>query len=248
MTKLTLNALAERITLLEAKNLTNSYKIEIQELEEGFAPIAAHNTDAGHDLKIRPIETSGLVYSKLRMYLNPSAVGKSFSELPPLYINGQYINWFNIGNSNRFDYVSNLIESYKTKPAICLAEHTDKDHCKTKVGVGFKIKLPELFKIAGWTVTMLIASRSGLSYKGIRVLNSPGVIDASYTGEIKIALENIGFGVHIFDKGAKLGQALILPCISLNKENTILVNSLAETTRGSSGFGSTGVIFQTLNE
>jgi dUTP pyrophosphatase len=242
MTKPTLASLEARLAALENQNkLSDIYTIKIQELEAGYAPVTAHDTDAGHDLKIRPTETNETLYEKLKMYINPSGVGKSFDELPILHIDGRSINWYEVGASNRYDFITGLIQHYQKNPAICLGEYTDKKTCQMKVGVGFKIQLPEIYKVTGWTVSMLLTSRSGLSFSGIKVLNSPGVIDAEYRGEVQVALENTRPGIHIFSKGVKIAQALIVPCISLSNQNTVLVDSLDDTERGSSGFGSTGI-------
>ena len=83
-----------------------------------------------------------------------------------------------------------------------------------------------------------IRPRSGLAAKnGITVLNTPGTIDADYRGELKIILINHGQIDFTITRGMRIAQMVIA-----KYEHVILeeANSLDETTRGASGFGSTG--------
>ncbi len=84
--------------------------------------------------------------------------------------------------------------------------------------------------------TGLIWPRSGLAVKkGIDVL--AGVIDATYRGEIKVALINLGQEAVVISTGDKIAQLLIQKVdITLLVE----VDDLDETTRNAGGFGSTG--------
>jgi len=82
----------------------------------------------------------------------------------------------------------------------------------------------------------LIWDKSGLAVKsGITVL--AGVIDATYRGEIKVALLNTGKEVHEFSAGDKIAQMLIQNFESVTVEE----GELDETERGANNFGSTGV-------
>jgi dUTP pyrophosphatase len=83
-----------------------------------------------------------------------------------------------------------------------------------------------------------IRPRSGLAAKnGITVLNTPGTIDADYRGELKVILINHGQIDFTITRGMRIAQMVIA-----KYEHVILeeANSLDETTRGASGFGSTG--------
>lgn len=84
-----------------------------------------------------------------------------------------------------------------------------------------------------------IRSRSGLSTKGLVVANSPGTIDCDYRGEIKaIMINHSNTPIMIFD-GDRIVQAVLAPYIRAEFElDTVGVD---ETSRGESGFGSTGV-------
>lgn len=100
------------------------------------------------------------------------------------------------------------------------------------ISAGFAIEIPPgLFG--------LVAPRSGLATKGIVLKNVLGVIDSDYRGELKVALCNTtesSFTVNPLDR---IAQLLILPCIS-NVRYT-MVQELSQTTRGTGGFGSTGI-------
>lgn len=96
---------------------------------------------------------------------------------------------------------------------------------------GLSIELPDGY-------AALVCSRSGLAAKhGIHVLNSPGVIDSDYRGEIGVILHNAGGNDVIFRAGDRIAQLMIVPVLSVD---WVSVDALGETDRGSGGFGSTG--------
>lgn len=83
-----------------------------------------------------------------------------------------------------------------------------------------------------------IRSRSGLSSKGIFVLNAPGTIDADFRGEIQVILYNIG------DQDFEIKQNDRIAQIVFSKFEQIefkIITKLTETKRGENGFGSTGI-------
>jgi dUTP pyrophosphatase len=83
----------------------------------------------------------------------------------------------------------------------------------------------------------LVWDKSGIATKtGVTTL--AGVIDASYRGEIKIALYNTSDRPQTIAAGQKIAQLLIQPVVQAELTE---VSNLTETTRGSGGFGSTGV-------
>jgi dUTP pyrophosphatase len=101
------------------------------------------------------------------------------------------------------------------------------------VSTGVRFGIPNGYEIQ-------VRSRSGLAAKsGVFVLNSPGTVDASYTGEVKVVLANFGHNsVHV-QKGDRIAQAVLAP---VEKAQFVVVDKLSEeTTRGEGGFGSTGV-------
>jgi dUTP pyrophosphatase len=82
-----------------------------------------------------------------------------------------------------------------------------------------------------------IFPRSGLSIKhGIGLLNSVGVIDSDYRGEIKVGVINQIDKEYTIEHGERIAQMVIMP-VSLPE--IIEVDELDETERGAGGFGST---------
>ena len=85
----------------------------------------------------------------------------------------------------------------------------------------------------------MVCSRSGLTLKnGIHVLNSPGIIDSDYRGEVKCILHNCSKNTFTVMNNTKIAQLLII------KHETITwteANDLSNTDRGIKGFGSTGI-------
>ena len=71
----------------------------------------------------------------------------------------------------------------------------------------------------------------------ISVLNTPGTIDADYRGELGVILINHGKEPFTVTPGMRIAQLIVAPVL---QANFILANELAETTRGSGGFGHTG--------
>jgi len=101
----------------------------------------------------------------------------------------------------------------------------------TLIPTGLKFAIP-----AGYEIQ--VRPRSGLALKHqITVLNTPGTIDADYRGELGIILINLGQKPFVITPGMRIAQLILAPVF---KANFILANELAETTRGSGGFGHTG--------
>lgn len=98
------------------------------------------------------------------------------------------------------------------------------------VPTGTKTAIPEGY--AG-----LVCPRSGLAAKhGITVLNTPGIIDAGYRGDIGVVLINHGPKPFEVSAGDRIAQLLIVPYTPL----TPVGRPLDTTDRGNNGFGSTG--------
>lgn len=81
----------------------------------------------------------------------------------------------------------------------------------------------------------LIKSKSGLNVN--HGLTAEGVIDAHYTGTIRVKLYNHTHEPYKFRAGDKIAQLVIVPCLLPELE---VVDALPETDRGDGGFGSTG--------
>ncbi|MCZ4280986.1 dUTP diphosphatase [Kiloniella laminariae] len=87
-----------------------------------------------------------------------------------------------------------------------------------------------------------IRPRSGLALKhGITLVNTPGTIDADYRGEIGVIMINLGHEPFTIQRGNKIAQMVIAPCLQAGWQP---VTSLNQTIRGDGGFGSTGAMVQ----
>jgi dUTP pyrophosphatase len=85
----------------------------------------------------------------------------------------------------------------------------------------------------------LVLPRSGLASKhGVTCINSPGLIDAGYRGEVRVALVNLDPEYeYVVHPGDRIAQLVIVPVPSVNFR---VVEELPEATRGDGGFGSSG--------
>jgi dUTP pyrophosphatase len=114
-----------------------------------------------------------------------------------------------------------------------------------KTGVAFGI--PEGFEIQ-------VRPRSGLSLKTpLRVANTPGTVDADYTGECCVIMTNtapeadhnklcdydtpVNANTQLIKRGDRIAQAVLCPVTIPELEE---VEELGQTDRGTGGFGSTG--------
>jgi dUTP pyrophosphatase len=98
------------------------------------------------------------------------------------------------------------------------------------VGTGLAVEIPEGY--AGF-----VQPRSGLAARhGIGVVNSPGLIDSGYRGEISVVLLNTD-AEHAFDvePGMRIAQLVIAPVASAR---LVEVHELVASERGERGFGS----------
>ena len=96
------------------------------------------------------------------------------------------------------------------------------------VDTGVHMEIPEGY-------VGMLKSKSGLNVN--RGVITEGVIDAGYTGSIKVKLYNLGKDIQYFRRGDKIAQLVILPIVTPALK---LVDKFEETERGDNGFGSTG--------
>ena len=86
-----------------------------------------------------------------------------------------------------------------------------------------------------------VRPRSGLALKyGVTVLNSPGTIDSDYRGEVCVVLANMGESTFIIEPNMRIAQAVMAPVVQAKFIAIDTAEELAETARGSRGFGHTG--------
>lgn len=85
----------------------------------------------------------------------------------------------------------------------------------------------------------LVLPRSGLADRsGIGVVNSPGLIDSGYRGEVSVILVNFSRETVRFVQGDRIAQLMVVAVPSIH---LVAVDRLNETERGDAGFGSTGL-------
>lgn len=98
---------------------------------------------------------------------------------------------------------------------------------KIPTGICLEIPSTHYFRIEG---------RSGLSSKGIMKLG--GIVDPDYRGEIQVILHNGAKEPYAINVGDRIAQGILTQRIEAIFEE---VDELGVTSRGSGGFGSTGV-------
>ncbi len=100
------------------------------------------------------------------------------------------------------------------------------------VPTGIFLEIPEGYEAQ-------IRPRSGLALKhGITLPNSPGTIDSDYRGEVKIIVSNIGGASFTVTNGMRIAQMVFS---RYYRGTFIEEESLEETERNHSGFGSSGI-------
>lgn len=99
------------------------------------------------------------------------------------------------------------------------------------IPTGISVAIPEGY-------VGLVCPRSGLALNnGVGIVNSPGVIDPDYRGEVGVILINHGGWTFEINRGSKIAQLLIVPNPKVVWRP---VNALDDTERGAGGFGSSG--------
>jgi len=100
------------------------------------------------------------------------------------------------------------------------------------VDCGFSMQLDEGYEGQ-------VRPRSGLAAKhDVTVTNTPGTVDSTYRGPVKVLLRNEGKTTFVVDHGARIAQLVIqaVPRVSIME-----VEELDGSARGEGGFGSTGM-------
>jgi dUTP pyrophosphatase len=98
------------------------------------------------------------------------------------------------------------------------------------VGTGLAVAIPQGY--AGF-----VQPRSGLAARhGLTVVNSPGLVDSGYRGEIRVVLLNTDRREpFVVEPGMRIAQLVVLPVPELE---TVEVEELPASERGVRGFGS----------
>jgi dUTP pyrophosphatase len=117
---------------------------------------------------------------------------------------------------------------------LCAAESvTVEPGARVLVRTGIALAIPDGF-------AALVLPRSGLALRhGLTVLNSPGLIDAGYRGEVKVLVVNTDPRVAVkLARGDRVAQLVVqrIEAVQLTE-----VDELPASERGAGGFGSSGV-------
>jgi len=101
---------------------------------------------------------------------------------------------------------------------------------RASVGTGLTVAIPEGH--AGF-----VQPRSGLAARhGITILNTPGLIDAGYRGEVKVVLLNTDRDEpFLVEPGMRIAQLVVVP-VALPEPTEVA--ELPDSERGEKGFGS----------
>ena len=85
-----------------------------------------------------------------------------------------------------------------------------------------------------------VQPRSGLAARhGISLVNTPGLVDAGYRGEVRVIVLNTDAReAFVIEPGMRIAQLVVLPVASVEP---VEVDELPATERGVRGFGSSAV-------
>ena len=105
------------------------------------------------------------------------------------------------------------------------------------VATGIAVAVPE-----GWAG--LVLPRSGLAAKhGLTLVNSPGLIDAGYRGELKVIMLNTDESEpFVVEPGMRIAQLVLVEAAGVR---LLEVDELSESERGTGGIGSSGLAAKT---
>lgn len=103
---------------------------------------------------------------------------------------------------------------------------------RASVGTGVRLALPE-------GTVGLVVPRSGLALRhGLTLVNTPGVIDAGYRGELRVIVLNTDrASSYVIAPGDRIAQLIVLP---IPRVEFLPVGELPDGVRGDAGFGSSG--------
>lgn len=125
--------------------------------------------------------------------------------------------------------LSDRTDSAYTSSYACNHSH-HVTHTACLLPLGFAMAIPDGY-------VGIIAPRSSTGIKGLEVVNTIGVIDSGYRGEVTAFLHNKGDDRIDIHKGDRILQLVILPIPSIT---VVEADELPPSSRGDGGFGSTG--------
>jgi dUTP diphosphatase len=101
------------------------------------------------------------------------------------------------------------------------------------VGTGLAVAIPEGY--AGF-----VQPRSGLAARnGLSIVNSPGLVDSGYRGELRVVLLNTDEAEpFVVEPGMRIAQLVVLPAPAVEPVEVDELEDLPGSGRGARGFGS----------
>jgi len=104
---------------------------------------------------------------------------------------------------------------------------------RASVGTGLAVAIPDGY--AGF-----VQPRSGLALRhGITIVNTPGLVDSGYRGELRVVLLNTDDAEpFVVEPGMRIAQLVVLP---VPEVDPIEVEELPASERGVRGFGSSAL-------
>jgi dUTP pyrophosphatase len=104
---------------------------------------------------------------------------------------------------------------------------------RATVGTGLAVAIPDGY--AGF-----VQPRSGLAERhGITIVNTPGLVDSGYRGELRVILLNTDRSdPFVVEPGMRIAQLVVMPVPELD---LVEVAELPESERGVRGFGSSAL-------
>jgi dUTP pyrophosphatase len=100
------------------------------------------------------------------------------------------------------------------------------------VGTGLAVAIPDGY-------VGLVTPRSGTAVRaGLSMVNTPGIVDAGYRGEVRIVLINLDPSEPIeIVRGDRVAQMVVVPVAAVE---IVEADELPASVRGEGGFGSSG--------
>ena len=99
------------------------------------------------------------------------------------------------------------------------------------IPTGLFLQIPDGYEVQ-------VRPRSGMSFKrGLTLVNTPGTVDSDYRGELLIPVINLDRQPQTIEDGDRIAQMVVA---KYERVEWTLAESLEDSPRGASGFGSTG--------
>ena len=99
----------------------------------------------------------------------------------------------------------------------------------TLVGTGLRVRCPR-------GTFLEVRPRSGLSTRGVLMVNAPGTIDRDYSGEVRVPLTYLFDGAYRVEVGDRIGQVRLVEDLPAR----FRAGKVGAVASRSGGFGSTG--------